>query len=73
LPDTDLLIAATAIAHDLCLETNDDHFQRLKPLRFRTYLSPTSVCLTKKTTKLLLFGCKILSQITINSSVSKYV
>jgi tRNA(fMet)-specific endonuclease VapC len=30
LPDADLLIAATAIANDLPLETNDDHFQRLK-------------------------------------------
>jgi len=32
LPDADLLIAATAIAHNLCLETNDEHFQRLKEL-----------------------------------------
>jgi tRNA(fMet)-specific endonuclease VapC len=32
LPDADLLIAATAIAHDLRLETNDEHFQRLKAL-----------------------------------------
>ena len=31
LPDADLLIAATAIAHDLILETNDNHFSRLKP------------------------------------------
>jgi len=31
LPDADLLIAATAIAHNLTLETTDDHFQRLKP------------------------------------------
>ncbi len=31
LPDADLLIAATAIAHDLTLETKDAHFQRLKP------------------------------------------
>jgi predicted nucleic acid-binding protein len=30
LPDADLLIAATAIAHELTLETNDAHFQRLK-------------------------------------------
>ena len=30
LPDADLLIAATAIAHDLTLETKDAHFQRLK-------------------------------------------
>lgn len=30
LPDADLLIAATAIAHGLILETNDRHFQRLK-------------------------------------------
>ncbi len=32
LPDADLLIAATAIAYDLALETNDTHFQRLKAL-----------------------------------------
>jgi tRNA(fMet)-specific endonuclease VapC len=32
LPDADLLIAASAIAYDLTLETNDDHFQRLKPI-----------------------------------------
>ena len=32
LPDADILIAATAIAHNLSLETNDDHFQRLKNL-----------------------------------------
>ena len=30
LPDADLLIAATAIAQNLALETRDDHFQRLK-------------------------------------------
>jgi predicted nucleic acid-binding protein len=30
LPDADLFIAATAIAHDLILETTDNHFQRLK-------------------------------------------
>jgi predicted nucleic acid-binding protein len=32
LPDADLLIAATAIACDLLLETRDDHFQRLRTL-----------------------------------------
>lgn len=32
LPDADLVIAATAIAHDLTLETKDAHFLRLKPL-----------------------------------------
>lgn len=32
LPDADLLIAATAIAHDLTLQTKDAHFQRLKHL-----------------------------------------
>ncbi len=30
LPNADLIIAATAIAHDLTLETNDGHFLRLK-------------------------------------------
>jgi predicted nucleic acid-binding protein len=32
LPDADLLIASTAIANNLSLETNDEHFQRLKTL-----------------------------------------
>ena len=32
MPDADLLIAATAIAHDLILETKDAHFLRLKVL-----------------------------------------
>jgi len=32
LPDADLIIAATAIAHDLTLETKDAHFLRLKAL-----------------------------------------
>lgn len=31
LPDADLFIAATAMAHNLTLETTDEHFQRLKP------------------------------------------
>jgi len=35
LPDADLLIAATAMAHDVTLETGDHHFQRLKPLGLR--------------------------------------
>jgi tRNA(fMet)-specific endonuclease VapC len=30
LPDADLLIAATAMAHNLTLETKDTHFVRLK-------------------------------------------
>ena len=30
LPDADLIIAATAIANNLVLETNDAHFRRLK-------------------------------------------
>ncbi len=32
LPDADLLIAASALAHHLTLVTNVEHFQRLKPL-----------------------------------------
>jgi len=32
LPDADLIIAATAIAHNLVLETNDAHFLRIKAL-----------------------------------------
>lgn len=35
LPDADLIIAATAIAHDLILETKDAHFQRLKSLSLK--------------------------------------
>jgi len=35
LPDADLIIGATAIAHDLVLETKDSHFARLKPLGLR--------------------------------------
>ena len=31
-PDADLLIAATAISHDLSLKTGDGHFERLRPL-----------------------------------------
>jgi predicted nucleic acid-binding protein len=32
LPDADLVIAASAIAHDLVLETRDAHFLRLRTL-----------------------------------------
>ncbi|MEM4733615.1 MAG: hypothetical protein QXD70_03700 [Candidatus Bathyarchaeia archaeon] len=32
LPDADLLIAATAMAHSMPLETRDEHFQKLKPM-----------------------------------------
>lgn len=35
LPDADLIIAATAMAHGLVLETNDEHFQRLKGIGLR--------------------------------------
>lgn len=35
LPDADLIIAATAIAHDLVLETKDVHFQRLREVGLR--------------------------------------
>jgi len=35
IPDADLLIAATAIANNLPLETKDEHFQKLKPLGLR--------------------------------------
>ncbi|MEM2958473.1 MAG: type II toxin-antitoxin system VapC family toxin [Candidatus Jordarchaeaceae archaeon] len=31
LPDSDLLIAATAIAQNLTLQSRNQHFQRLKP------------------------------------------
>ena len=32
LPDADLIIAATAIAHNVVLETKDTHFLRLKAM-----------------------------------------
>ena len=32
LPDADLLIAATAISHDMTLKTGDEHFERLREL-----------------------------------------
>lgn len=35
LPEADLLIAATAMAYNLTLETNDEHFQRLIPFGLR--------------------------------------
>ena len=35
LPDADLIIAATAIAHDIVLETKDTHFNRLKALSLK--------------------------------------
>ncbi len=35
LPDADLIIAATAMAHNLILETKDAHFLRLKALGLR--------------------------------------
>ena len=35
IPDADLLIAATAISHDLPLKTGDKHFERLKPFGLR--------------------------------------
>lgn len=41
LPDADLLIAATAIAHNLTLETNDKHFNRLKKFGLKIKENPT--------------------------------
>jgi predicted nucleic acid-binding protein len=35
IPDADLLIAATAIAHNMTLKTRDQHFERLKKLGLR--------------------------------------
>jgi len=31
-PDADLLIAATAMSHDMTIETRDEHFKRLEAL-----------------------------------------
>jgi len=35
IPDVDLLVAATALSHNLPLKTGDKHFERLKPLGLR--------------------------------------
>jgi predicted nucleic acid-binding protein len=35
LPDADLLIASTAISHQLPLETKDKHFQRLEKFKLK--------------------------------------
>lgn len=35
IPDADILIAATAVAYDLPLETKDAHFRRLKTLSLK--------------------------------------
>jgi len=32
IPDADLIIAATAIAHNMTLKTKDEHFKRLRDL-----------------------------------------
>lgn len=32
LPDADLLIAATAISHNMTIKTKDEHFEKLRPL-----------------------------------------
>ena len=40
IPDADLLIAATAIAHNLALQTKDQHFQRLKLLGLKLAKTP---------------------------------
>lgn len=41
IPDTDLLIAATAISHDLPLKTGDRHFERLTAHGLRMVDQPT--------------------------------
>lgn len=39
-PDADLLIAATAISHNMTLKTKDKHFERLKKLGLKLAQAP---------------------------------
>jgi predicted nucleic acid-binding protein len=43
IPDADLLIAATAIAHNMTLKTRDEHFERLKKLDLKLTQSKKTV------------------------------
>ena len=38
IPDTDVLIAATALAHNLILATDDSHFQRVEDITVENWL-----------------------------------
>ncbi|MCH8290959.1 type II toxin-antitoxin system VapC family toxin [Candidatus Poribacteria bacterium] len=38
IPDTDVLIAATALAHNLILVTDDSHFQRVEDITVENWL-----------------------------------
>jgi len=40
IPDADLLIAATAISHNIPLKTKDKHFERLKKLGLKLAQAP---------------------------------
>lgn len=40
IPDADLLIAATAISHDMTLKTGDEHFERLRELGLKLAQAP---------------------------------
>jgi len=40
IPDADLLIAATAISHNIPLKTKDKHFKRLKKLALKLVQTP---------------------------------
>ena len=40
IPDADLLIAATAISHNIPLKTKDKHFKRLKKLNLKLAQTP---------------------------------
>ena len=40
IPDADLLIAATAMSHDIALKTKDEHFERLRHLGLKLPQAP---------------------------------
>lgn len=40
IPDADLLIAATAISHNMTLRTRDEHFERLRKLGLKLAEAP---------------------------------
>ena len=42
IPDTDILIGAVALHHDLIVVTNDDHFQRIHDIQLENWINDHS-------------------------------